>query len=105
MGVMILQIVPSLYLAYLTRNPLLLLWWSAFTGFVQLFVFFWHARKTYRMGFNFREASFDRLREMAGYTGQTFLTLLIASWVGSVDRLLLGRLAAPADFTHYMIPT
>ncbi len=99
------QILPAILIAWLTGNPFLLILWTAFTTGLQLLVYVWHARKNYSLGFHLREASWARAREMAGYTGKTFLTLLVNSLLGSVDRLLLGRLAPAGDFANYNIST
>jgi len=97
----LLQIVPAVALAFFTRSPLLLVLWSALVSLLQLGIFVWHARRKYRLGLNLRAASFARAREMAGYTGKNFLGLMIGSFFGSIDRVMLGRLAPTADFSPY----
>ncbi|MGO8837763.1 MAG: oligosaccharide flippase family protein [Limisphaerales bacterium] len=97
----LLQILPSIALAFFTKNPLLLLWWSAIVSLVQLGVFVWHARRNYHLGLNLRMASFARLREMAAYTGKMFFSLIIGSFFGSIDRVMLGKFAPTADFSPY----
>lgn len=101
----LLQILPAILIAHLTGNPVLLILWTAFTAGIQLLVYIWHARISYSLGFRLSEARWFRVHEMAAYTGKTFLTLLVNSLLGSVDRLLLGRLASAADFAHYNIST
>ena len=98
-----LQIIPSIALAWATRNPLVLILWGASIGALQLAVFVWHATKYYSLGFDFTHGSWQRAREMAAYTGKTFATILVGSLFGSADRLVLGKLAPPADFTNYAI--
>ncbi len=97
----LLQILPSVALAFFTKNPLLLVAWSALISLLQLGVFAWHARRNYHLGLNLRAASLDRAREMAGYTGKNFFGLIAASLFGSVDRVLLGKLAPAGDFSPY----
>ena len=104
-GVSLGQILPSILLAKWTGNPLILIGWAAFVGLAQLFVFIWHAKTNYGLGFHFREASMGRLREMGTYTGKTFATLIVSSFLGSVDRLLLGKLASTTAFASYMVAT
>jgi O-antigen/teichoic acid export membrane protein len=99
----LLQIIPSIALAWATRNPLILILWGVVIGIFQLAVFIWHARKAYSLGFHFTHAGWARVSEMASYTGKTFASLVFGSLLGSADRLVLGKLAPPADFTNYAI--
>jgi O-antigen/teichoic acid export membrane protein len=99
----LLQILPSIALAWVTRNPFVLILWSTVIGALQLSTFVWHAKKSYRLDFAFAHAGWHRAREMAAYTGKTFASLLIGSLLGSADRLLLGKLAMPVDFARYAI--
>jgi O-antigen/teichoic acid export membrane protein len=98
----LLQIIPALLLAALTHNPLLVTAWGALASALQLLVFVWHARHKYQIGFHFRAASMQRLREMAAFVGKTFAALVSGSLFGPIDRVLLGRLALPADFSPYV---
>jgi O-antigen/teichoic acid export membrane protein len=102
-AISLLQVIPAIGIAWWTGNPLLLVAWAAFTGLLQLAVFIWHAKSAYRLGLSWREASKSRMQEMAGFTGKTMAMLVINSFIGSVDRLLLGKLGAPPDFAHYNI--
>jgi O-antigen/teichoic acid export membrane protein len=102
-GANVLQIIPSILLAWATRNPLVLMLWAVVIGALQLGIFVWHAKKSYSLTFNFAHAGWRRAREMAGYTGKTFAWLLVNSLFGSIDRFILGKLAPPADFTNYTI--
>jgi O-antigen/teichoic acid export membrane protein len=95
------QILPSVALAFFTKNPLLLVGWSALISLLQLGVFVRHASVNYHLGFDLRMASFARLREMAAYIGKNFFGLITGSLFGSVDRVLLGKLAPTADFSRY----
>jgi len=66
-------------------------------------VFCVHALKNYELGFNLRDASMARVRELFAFSSKVFGTILVNSFGGNVDRLLLGRLAPPATFTNYNI--
>ena len=99
----LLQVLPSIYLAWLTRNPFVLIAWAAGIAALQLLVFIWHARHSYRLGFDLRSFRSSRAREMGSYAGKTFAMLLVNSFLGSIDRLVLGKLGSPASFAHYAI--
>jgi len=99
----LLQILPAIFWAWLTHNPLLIIVWGVFVSLLQLSVLVWHSRAHYGLGFNLRAASLQRLREMGSFTSKIFGTQLLNNVFGSVDRLILGRLATPAAYTHYMI--
>ena len=98
-----MQIVPAIVLAWATQNPLVLISWAAVVGVLQLLIFIWHATNSYSLCFDFRHADWHRAREMAAYTGKTFATLLVNSFFGSADRLVLGKLAPSPVFTNYSI--
>jgi O-antigen/teichoic acid export membrane protein len=102
-GTSLLQIVPSIALAWAMRSPLLLIIWTALVALLQVLVFVGHAKKSYNLSFDFRHAGKHRAREMAAYTVKTFASLLTGSFFGSADRLVLGRLAPATDFTNYAI--
>ena len=104
-AVSLLQVIPSIPLAWATGNPLVLVIWGVSILLLQLAVFIWHAHKRYGLLFNLGDAAWARAREMAAYTGKIFVSVLVNSVTGSVDRLVLGRLAPAADFTRYAIST
>jgi O-antigen/teichoic acid export membrane protein len=97
------QVMLTLWLAYLTHNPVVLILSGLAVAGLQLGIFIWHANHNYELGWNFRDASLARAREMAGYTFKSFASLLAGSFLGGIDRLLLGKVAAPVLFTHYNI--
>ena len=99
----LLQILPALALAYFTQNPLWMTMWGVFIALLQLGVFAWHAHRKYGLGLNLGSASRVRAREMAAYTGKTFVVLLVGSVFGQIDRAMLGRFALPVDFNPYNI--
>ena len=99
----LLQVIPAIALAYYTRNPLVLILWGALVGALQLGIFVWHARQKYQLGLDFRSASVSRAREMAGYTGKSFIGLIVGSLFASIDRVILGRVALPVEFNPYTI--
>lgn len=100
-----LQITGSILIAALTRNPVLMISWGSLLAAAQLVALIWHARRRYRFGIHWSLARFARMREMASFTTKTFLTLLVNNVLGGVDRLALGRLAAPLDFANYTVCT
>ncbi len=102
-GSSLLQVLPAIVIARSTHNPLWVCVWTALVGVAQLAVMAGYCRRGYQLGFEFRAARRERLREMAAYTGKTFATLLAGAVFGSIDRLALGKLAAAADFAHYTI--
>jgi O-antigen/teichoic acid export membrane protein len=99
----LLQIVPSIALAWATRNPLILILWGIAVGTLQLAIYVWHAKKSYSLTFSFGHAGRQRAREMAAYTAKTFASLIVGALTGTLDRLVLGKLAPPATFTNYAI--
>lgn len=102
-GITVLGIVPSLIIARITGSPLMLILWGISVAVVQLVIFVVHARVSYDIGFEFTHASVARLREMASYIAKTFVTILINSVFGSIDRLIAGKLAQPQGFASYTI--
>ncbi|MCX6982985.1 MAG: oligosaccharide flippase family protein [Verrucomicrobia bacterium] len=104
-AIALLQILPAIPLAWATGNPLLLIGWTCAVAALQLGIFVWHARRSYGLGLELPRAARRRAREMATYTGKTFAALIVNSVFGSLDRLVLGKLAPPAQFTHYTIST
>jgi O-antigen/teichoic acid export membrane protein len=101
-GISLLQILPTIPLAWATGNPVVIIGWGATISLLQLGIFVWHARKTYHVGFAFAHATWARAREMAIYTAK-LLSCLVVNSFGAVDRLILGRLAPAADFAHFTI--
>lgn len=97
------QIGGAILLAALTRNPILIIAWGTLLSAIQLVALIWHARRHFAFGIHWKQARLVRMHEMGSYTGKTFLTLLVNNVLGGIDRLALGRLAAPVDFAHYSI--
>jgi len=95
------QIIPTIILAAVTRNPFLLVVWSVLIALLQLLIFIWYGRKLYELGFHFESARWARAKEMSAFIGKNFLGLLVASTFGQIDRLILGRFAAHAPFVNY----
>jgi O-antigen/teichoic acid export membrane protein len=97
------QVTTTLWLAWFTHNPVLLIWAGALFGLLQLAIFFWHSIKNYKLGLNLRDSSMRRARELFGFSNKVFGVILVNSFGGSLDRLILGKLAPPAAFTDYNI--
>jgi len=102
-GVSLIQVIPSVGIAWATGNPLWIGLWSVFVGVLQLMVFVWHAGHRYGLDFDLRAANRKRAREMALYTGKTFGTLVMSALSGMIDRMVLGKFAPAADFNPYYI--
>jgi O-antigen/teichoic acid export membrane protein len=101
--VTVLTIVPSIYIAFLTANPLWLIIWNAVISACQALWLIFHAHSKYRLGFERSHFSRTRLEEMGRFTAKVFLELLTGAFYGSIDRIFLGKWALPALFTHYNI--
>jgi O-antigen/teichoic acid export membrane protein len=99
----LVQLTFALMLAYWTRNPMVLILWGSVTVGLQLMIYVVRARKRYGLGFNLASCSMARAREMSLFTGKTTLSLISGALFGSIDRLVLGKLAPAADFAHYNI--
>ena len=99
----LVNILPSLVLAWWTHSPLVLVVWGAVVGLVQLMVFAWHGRRHYQLGLNLGSATRACAREMAAYTGKMFAGVAAGSIFGAMDRTLLGKFAATPDYSHYTI--
>ncbi len=102
-GTNLAQTVPAILLAYFTGNPLLLIAWGVFVSSLQLGIFIWHARRKYQIGLHLRAASRARAREMSAYVGKNFIGLIAGALFGGIDRVILGKLAAPAVFNPYTV--
>jgi O-antigen/teichoic acid export membrane protein len=98
-----LNIGGGLVLALSTRNVVLIIAWNSLLSVVQLFILVWHARHHYHFGIHLPLARLSRMKEMAGFTLKTFLSLVVNNILGGIDRLALGKLATPANFAHYTI--
>lgn len=99
----VIQVGGSLALAWWTRNVFVLVSWAGLLSVVQLIILMLHAKDRYRFGVHWSLARLARARDMIGYTTKTFLSLVVNSVLGGLDRLALGKLAQPADFAHYTI--
>jgi O-antigen/teichoic acid export membrane protein len=99
----VLQVVPGILIAYLTRNPLYINLWSLLISILQLAAIILYCRRHYQLGIDMRWASRARAREMASFVGKTFAMLVVNCFFGSIDRVIVGRLGPAVSFTHYTI--
>jgi O-antigen/teichoic acid export membrane protein len=99
----LVQLTFALILAHWTRNPMVLILWGSAVAALQLTTYVVRARKRYGLGLNLTSGSMARFREMSLFTGKTMLSLISSALFGSIDRLVLGKLAPAADFAHYNI--
>ena len=97
----LLQIIPSVVLAWLTQNPLWVVTWVSLVGLLQLVILIWHARRHYELDMCFGSASLACAREMSGYVSKMLLGLAMGVVFGNIDRLILGKLATTAVFSPY----
>ncbi|HEV2330954.1 MAG TPA: oligosaccharide flippase family protein [Verrucomicrobiae bacterium] len=97
------QVATSLWLAWLTRNPVVLIWAGVLFGLVQLFIFVRHALTRYRLGLNLRHSTIARAKELFGISNKVFGAVLVGTFGNSIDKLILGKLAPPATFTYYSV--
>src|SRR5207247_8384816 len=102
-GIAMLRVVPMVALAYFTGNTLALVVWGAIVALFELMFFIYHGRKKYQLGLNLSAAGWGHAKEMASYVTKNFLGLIVNAGFGQIDRQILGRFAAPADFLRYTI--
>jgi hypothetical protein len=102
-GTGLLQVIPAVVLARVTGSPFWIILWSVVVGGLQLGLMASYSRRRFGLGFDLRAARWTRVREMATYTSKTFATLVAGGTLGSIDRLVLGKLASIADFANYAI--
>jgi len=90
-----------LAVALITKSLSAIFLFSTLLAALQFFLLFqrghWHYKLPLRVS-DFRRA---RLLEMLPYTMKTFAQLLSGSILGSLDRVILGRLAPAGDFAAY----
>jgi O-antigen/teichoic acid export membrane protein len=99
----LLQVIPAVGVAYFTRNPFWINTWGLVLSIAQLLFFIVYVQRRYHLGFDFAAASISRAKEMAAFVGKTFAMILVNSVFGSIDRVVLGKIAPAASFTHYTI--
>lgn len=99
----VLQILPAMLIAWWTQNPLWLVCHGVGMCLLQQVILFVHVRRRHGLSFEWGLFRWARLQEMAAYTLKTFFSLLIGAAGGSLDRLLIGRLALPESFAAYNI--
>lgn len=97
----LLKVIPALVLAGLTQNPFMVTAWYALVALLELIIFVRHGWKIYHLGMEFSAASRSRFREMSGYFSKNLIGLVAGSFLGQIDRQVLGKFAPSSDFTHY----
>jgi O-antigen/teichoic acid export membrane protein len=97
----LLRVIPMVTLAYWTNNTLALTAWGAVVAFVELLFFVVHGRRKYRLGLDLGAAGWAHAKEMASYVAKNFFGLIVNAGFGQIDRQIVGRFAAPADFLYY----
>lgn len=99
----LIQLLPSIAIAWVTPNPFWIICWGVVVSVAQLVVMVAYARRRYGTGFEFGAARMARAREMASFTAKTFATLVAGSFLASIDRVVLGKYASSTEFTHYTV--
>jgi O-antigen/teichoic acid export membrane protein len=91
-----------LIVALLTRNLALIFLYSTLLAALQFTLLLRRGEKKYGLPvLHPSDFSRKRLLEMLPYTMKTFGQLLSSSIIGSLDRIILGRLAPSGDFAAY----
>jgi len=90
-----------LIVALLTKNIATICLYSTLLAALQFFLLFDRGNKEYQLPLKFTEFCRNRFIEILPYTMKTFAQLLSASIIGSLDRVMLGRLAPAGDFAAY----
>jgi O-antigen/teichoic acid export membrane protein len=93
----------SLAVAIFSRNAAWLVAFSSLISAIQFCVLMHRANTRYQMPVQIKDFRRARLFEMLPYTGKTFATLISGSLLGSLDRIMLGRLAPAADFAAFNV--
>jgi O-antigen/teichoic acid export membrane protein len=100
----LLQIFPAMFLAWRFGNPVYVLFWTAIVYVIKFVIMIIHVAKKYDL-YLMPKAPFlwVRFHEIKAYMLKSFSVLLISNFFVGLDRIVLGRLASPAAFTHYGI--
>ncbi len=93
----------SVAVALVTRNAAWLVAFATLVSAAQFYVLMRRGNRLYELPVRFKDFKTSRLVEMLPYTLKTFGQLLAGSLLGSLDRVLLGRLAPAADFAAYNV--
>ncbi len=89
--------------ALVFKDAAWLIAYSAFLGTVQFVFLLRRGNTQYRLPVRFRDFKKSRLLEMLPYTLKTFAQLISRSVIGSLDRVMLGRLSPASDFAAYNV--
>ena len=93
----------TLVVAMIFKNTAALLAYAALLGLLQFCILLHRGNTRYALPVRFADYRLARLRAMLPYTLKTFLQLISGSVLGSVDRVLLGRLAPATAFAAYNV--
>lgn len=93
----------SVAVAVVSRNAAWLVAFATLVSAAQFYVLMRRGNRLYELPVRFRDFKTSRLVEMLPYTLKTFGQLIAGSLLGSLDRVLLGRLAPAADFAAYNV--
>lgn len=99
----LLSVIGCIFVAILTRNAAALVIFTTFISAIQFFALRHRASRTYSLPVNFSDFRVTRLQEMLPFTLKIFGQLLSASVLGTLDRLVLGRMASASAFSSYNV--
>ncbi len=93
----------SILVALLTKSAAWLVAFAALSSAIQFLLLALRGQRKYGFPVLVSEFRWPRLWEMLPYTLKTFAQLACNSITSSFDRILLGRLASPAQFASYNV--
>jgi O-antigen/teichoic acid export membrane protein len=93
----------SILVALVTKSAAWLVAFATASSAIQFFLLVRRGNRKYGFPVLISEFRWSRLLQMLPYTLKTFAQLVCNSITGSIDRILLGRLASPAQFASYNV--
>ncbi len=96
-------IIGSVIVAMVWKNVACLAAFTSLVGAAQFYLLVRRGNAHYGMPVSFSQFKISRFKKMYSYILKTFIQILSNSLVGSLDKILLGRLAPIAEFTSYNV--
>jgi O-antigen/teichoic acid export membrane protein len=93
----------GLLAAWLTGNPLYVILFGTVFSILQLLLIIQRSRIHYGFGILAKQRSMFAFHEMKVFAAKIFASLFVGGFVGSLDRVILGKLMPPFTFNFYMI--
>lgn len=91
----------SVLLAVISKNAACLVAFTTIISAIQFYFLIRHSNRHYCMHVRFSDFRMHRMKQMMPYTMKTFAQLLSNSIIGSMDRIILGRLCSASEFASY----